>query len=134
MAAAGNSENNNDGSEPVLPASYKLDNIISVAKSDRNDEMPSNSGYGKNSVHLMAPGQDVIGAAPKNKYRESSGTSFAVPHVVGALALVWSRHPEWNYQQVREAVLKTVDPAGRIRSPTITDGRVSALKALNYKN
>jgi subtilisin family serine protease len=130
VAAAGNSNNNNDGSHPVLPATYPLDNIISVAKSDKSDGMPSNSGHGKRSVHLMAPGQDVLGAAPNNKYRTSSGTSFAVPHVVGALALVWAQHPEWTYLQVKEAVLKSVDPASRYSRGTITNGRVNAAKAL----
>lgn len=130
VAAAGNSQNNNDGSEPVLPATYPLDNIISVAKSDKSDGMPWNSGYGKNSVHLMAPGQDVLGAAPKNKYRESSGTSFAVPHVVGALALVWSQYPEWTYLQVKEAVLKSVDPASRYSRGTITNGRLNVARGL----
>lgn len=131
VAAAGNSQNNNDGGSPVLPATYKIDNIISVAKSDKNDEIPWNSGRGKKSVHLIAPGEEVVGAAPNNTYRKSSGTSFAVPHVVGALALIWSQHPEWSYLEVKNALLKNVDASKAAADATITGGRVNVFKALN---
>jgi hypothetical protein len=49
---------------------------------------------------------------------------------VGALALVWAQHPEWTYLQVKEAVLKNVDPASRYSRETITNGRLNAAKAL----
>lgn len=62
IAAAGNSGRNSDNS-PLYPASYGLANIISVAATDKNDRLTSYSNYGKNSVHLAAPGGDTGGGA-----------------------------------------------------------------------
>jgi len=55
VAAAGNDARDND-SFFTYPASYDLDNIISVAATDENDELASYSNYGKNSVDVAAPG------------------------------------------------------------------------------
>lgn len=62
IAAAGNDGANSD-STPSYPASYGLTNIISVAATDKNDRLTSYSNYGKNTVHLGAPGGDTGGGA-----------------------------------------------------------------------
>ncbi len=62
IAAAGNDGRNSDGS-PLYPASYGLANIISVAATDKNDRLTSYSNYGRNTVHLGAPGGDTGGGA-----------------------------------------------------------------------
>jgi len=62
IAAAGNDGKNSDSS-PLYPASYGLANIISVAATDKNNRLTSYSNYGKNSVHLAAPGGDTGGGA-----------------------------------------------------------------------
>src|SRR5262245_39652292 len=49
VAAAGNSGLDAD-SNPMFPAAYNLDNIISVAALDHNDQLASFSNYGANSV------------------------------------------------------------------------------------
>jgi subtilisin family serine protease len=59
VAAAGNSFNNND-SRPTYPASYDLANIISVAATDKHDTLSDFSNYGKETVHLAAPGTSIL--------------------------------------------------------------------------
>ena len=54
VAAAGNSGSDNDTS-PLYPASYDLDNVVSVAGSDMDDQLLSFSSYGAQSVDLAAP-------------------------------------------------------------------------------
>jgi len=58
VAAAGNSNKNTDNT-PVYPASYNLDNIISVASTTRYDGRSSFSNYGLTTVDLGAPGSDI---------------------------------------------------------------------------
>lgn len=41
------------------------------------------------------------------------GTSAAAPHVAGAAALLWSRHPDWNADQVRAALEAGARDLGR---------------------
>ena len=63
VAAAGNEATNNDSS-PSYPASYNLPNIISVAATDQNDGLASFSNYGASSVHVAAPGVNILSAQP----------------------------------------------------------------------
>ncbi len=76
VTAAGNSGNNNDQT-PTYPASYNLDNIISVAAVDKNDNLANFSNYGSTSVDIAAPGVDIISLYPRScDYIPSVGDIF----------------------------------------------------------
>ena len=63
IAAAGNGGpdhiGDNNDSNPQYPADYALDNIISVAATDQNDDLASFSNYGNASVDVGAPGVNI---------------------------------------------------------------------------
>ncbi len=59
VAAAGNYGMNNDV-YPEYPASYGLPNILSVAATDKNDNLAPFSNYGKGTVDLAAPGVGIL--------------------------------------------------------------------------
>jgi len=63
VAAAGNEAADNDVT-PSYPANYALPNIISVAATDQNDNLASFSNYGASSVHVGAPGVNILSAQP----------------------------------------------------------------------
>jgi subtilisin family serine protease len=63
IAAAGNEAADNDV-VPSYPASYGLPNIIAVAATDEPDHLAPFSNYGRNSVHVAAPGTDIYGTQP----------------------------------------------------------------------
>ncbi len=63
VAAAGNEGLDNDQT-PSYPASYGLANIISVGATNPGDGLAGFSNYGFNSVHVAAPGIDVISTYP----------------------------------------------------------------------
>ena len=59
VAAAGNNGFNNDAL-PAYPASYHAPNVISVAATTNTDARAYFSNYGATSVHLGAPGLDIL--------------------------------------------------------------------------
>jgi thermitase len=126
VASAGNSASNNDTS-PTYPASYTAPNVISVAATDNRDYLASFSNYGRNSVHLGAPGVNVLSTV-RGGYGYGSGTSMAAPHVSGAAALTLSVCNATT-AGLKSALLNNVDVV--LLGWTITGGRVSADRALN---
>lgn len=94
--------------QPVYPASYDLDNVVSVAAISRNGHLAPFSSYGKKQVDVAAPGANIMTTSAQKSYRSVSGTSFAVPMVTGTLALLWTRRPHLSYRQVIQRLLRSV--------------------------
>jgi subtilisin family serine protease len=138
IASAGNKANDNDAN-PQYPASYNLANIISVAATNRNDQLVtlSNTGnwfgsnYGLTTVDLGAPGFEIYSTTPNNTYSTYSGTSMAAPHVSGAAALLWSQNPTWTVQQIKNTLLNTGDPLASLAGKTVSGKRLNIYNALN---
>ncbi|AFY79638.1 subtilisin-like serine protease [Pleurocapsa sp. PCC 7327] len=131
IAAAGNGTNDNDGPNPAYPASYDLDNIISVAATDASDRLAWFSNYGATSVDLGAPGVSVLSTVPGGGYASYDGTSMATPHVSGVASLLWSEDPNLSAQEVKELLLTTVDPLTVLEGKTVSGGRLNAFNALS---
>ncbi len=106
VAAAGNSGRNTD-TQPAYPADFILDNVVSVAATDRYNNLAGFSNFGVASVAIAAPGVDILSTNPGNNYGLRTGTSMATPHVTAVAAEVWALHPDWNYHQVIAQVLNT---------------------------
>jgi serine protease len=129
VTAAGNNGTNNDQT-PTYPASFPNTNILAVAASDRNDNLATFSNFGPSTVHLAAPGVGILSTLPNDGYASWSGTSMAAPHVSGAAALLWAMHPDWNFRQVKDRLLKTVDPLPSLQGKLLTGGRLNLERAL----
>jgi len=131
VAAAGNTGDNND-LLPIYPASFDLDNIISVAATTRTDDLALFSNYGATSVDLAAPGAAIFSCwnGSDNDYRFDDGTSMAAAHVTGACALLMAHYPNDNYQQIIKRVLANVDPLPALAGKCVSGGRLDLRKAL----
>jgi hypothetical protein len=132
-AAAGNDLGSNNDVSPRYPASYKMDNILAVTMTDRNDAWDSFGNYGPASVHLGAPGRDIYSSFPQSDsaYEFLSGTSMAAPMVAGAAALVRARFPNDTAQQIVARILNAVDPLPSLAGRCVTGGRLNLRKALD---
>jgi subtilisin family serine protease/regulation of enolase protein 1 (concanavalin A-like superfamily) len=126
--AAGNSSANIDAS-PFYPASFNRPNQLTVAASASDDTLAWFSNYSRNSVHLAAPGANILSTLLDGTYGYMSGTSMAAPFVSGAAALVLSRCP-MNTADLKTLLLNTVDPRPSFAGTTISGGRLNIASAL----
>jgi thermitase len=129
VAAAGNDGTNND-SRPSYPANYQVDNVISVASHTAQDTMSSFSCFGKRTVHVAAPGSNVLSSTPKGEYKVFSGTSMATPHTSGVIGLLLSETGRLPVLEVRNRLMATSVPAASYRKTVAGGGRVSAYNLL----
>ena len=128
VAAAGNSSNDND-KNPSYPASYKVDNIISVGSMDGNGKKSWFSNYGAESVDIFAPGSDILSTVKGTGYKKMSGTSMATPFVSGAIGLLLTHEKNLSPKEIRDRLIKTA-----VKNPGLTkysrSGRLDAFRFL----
>ncbi len=130
VAAAGNNGTSNDRS-PHYPSNYDLPNVISVAATDRFDNLTSFSNFGIKTVHIAAPGRDIASTWLNDDYRDASGTSMATPYVAGVAALILADEPKMSVEKLREKILKSVDKLDALNGKVESGGRINAAKALD---
>jgi subtilisin family serine protease len=132
IAAAGNAASDNDGGQ-FLPADYFLPNVIAVAATDRNDNLADFSNFGKRTVHLGAPGVDILSTTPNDTYQTFSGTSMAAPHVTGVAALLKAQAGSRDWRAIKNLILAGGDNKASVAN-TITGKRLNANGALTCSN
>src|SRR4029077_10559738 len=132
VAAAGNDGSDNDR-WPHYPSNYNLPNVISVAALDRNDQLAGFSNYGVKTVHIAAPGKDILSTWLNDNYREASGTSMATPYVSGVAALIVANQPNISMAKLKDRLLAPADPLPSLAGKVATGGRVCAANALQSK-
>lgn len=108
--AAGNSQTQLSGDSPSSSNFYGS-NYLSVGALDFDDTRAVFSNYGPN-ILIYAYGIDLSTTGPRTPISFfpaalKSGTSYAAAVVAGAAALIWSQHPNWSAQQVRQAILRS---------------------------
>jgi subtilisin family serine protease len=129
VAAAGNDTSDND-QKPHYPSSYNLGNVVSVAAINRNEQLTSFSNYGAKSVHVAAPGEEILSTWLNHSFAEKKGTSMATPFVAGVAALILSQNPKMSVDDLRARLLKSVDSVDSLKGRVSTGGRINAAKAV----
>jgi subtilisin family serine protease len=85
-------------------------NLIAVGSTTDTDALSSFSSRGPSPSGAMkpqvsAPGSNVVSCGTgANNYVTMSGTSMATPHTAGAIALILSANPTFDYDQVVNAL------------------------------
>ncbi|WP_413584694.1 S8 family serine peptidase [Bdellovibrio sp. HCB274] len=127
--AAGNYNSNND-SIPMYPANYDLPSAVSVASVDAYDQRSSFSNYGKNTVHIASPGEDVLSTIPGGGYKYMSGTSMAAPLVAGIAALALREEPHLTGYQIKQKLFESADVIPGLANFVSSSARVDSAQLL----
>jgi subtilisin family serine protease len=106
--------------EPSWPARYAADprfagSVVAVGAVNARGQMTrwSNRAGDTRATYLLAPGQNVVTDCDTRFCTLVSGTSFAVPYVAGAIALVMQARPDLNGREAADLVLRAARDLGR---------------------
>ena len=94
VLAAGNS-NIMTGFDPF----QRTKSTIKVGAVDQNGKKTNFSNFGINTT-IYAPGTNIFGAKPGNKYESLEGTSMAAPIVSGFIGLIKSKNKNISNQEI----------------------------------
>ena len=103
VAAAGNDNKEITDCNKLMTCGLKEPNLLCVASSTKNDEKSSFSNYGKDYVHVFAPGSAILSSIPGG-YTEMDGTSMACPQVSGLAALIMTMRDNMSAHEVRQLI------------------------------
>ena len=150
VVAAGNGDENtgigyNIDTRPIYPASYRYNNIITVANLQADGNLHTSSNYSANHVDLAAPGARILSTIDtasfnagyasgkmSSPYAYMTGTSMAAPYVVGTAALLYSDFPGITLSQVRQSILGGVKVLPELVGKVSTGGMLNADGAYAY--
>jgi subtilisin family serine protease len=137
ITAAGNGDffgfGLNNDQTPFYPCNHYLPNVICVASTTRTDGRSSFSNYGRRTVHIGAPGSEILSTVRGNSYSSLSGTSMATPHVTGVAALLKSDDPSRDWKVLKNLILAGGDNISSLTN-TISQKRLNANGALSCSN
>ena len=126
VAAAGNDAVSNETAHSY-PSDYDLDNIISVAATDNNDQLASFSNYGSSSVDVGAPGVDIYSTVNYRKdYFENFlnltadvGSSWLIANSSTKGKIMWgSGNTPYLHNSNYTITSNTIDLSNVINNPT----------------
>lgn len=141
VASAGN-DRNDLGTDPVYPAVYNFNNLITVAATDQADEIwdegifGNGSNYGDMEVDLAAPGANILSTywyyddGDVSSYKFISGTSMAAPFAAGTVALIWGAYPDLTATEVKQILMDSGDHTSSLEGKTVSENRLNAYRAL----
>lgn len=125
--AAGNATGNLD----LIPSTMAQPDpsVLVVGGSTETDGLASFSNYGRSTVHLAAPATGILSTSGGG-YAALDGTSFAAPLVAGAAALLLASNPDLTRDELKAALLGSVDQPAALKGKFITSGRLNVARAL----
>ena len=135
VIAAGNGDETGMGlnleENPIYPAAYTSENILSVANLMFDGELEESSNYGPVSVDIAAPGTHILSTVPGG-YAYLSGTSMSAPEVAGAAALLYSCRLDLDLTGVRNAILASAAPLESLSGKVSAGGMLDVGAAMTY--
>ena len=125
ISAAGNQGNNND-LVPCTPAN--VPGMISVGATSLDGGAATFSNYGKSSVHLFAPGENILSADAFSLTDRSrkSGTSQAAPMVSALAAKMYIKKSKSKPSAIEKKLFKQLKSSSLLDGKSTTGGVLSA--------
>ena len=117
--------------KPLFPASLALDNMLTVTSSDESGLPARGSNWGRESVDLAVPAEQLLVTSFRGGLREVSGSSYAAARVSALAACLLAAHPEWTVPELKAAIVRRAQEpvsallayvgAGTLPDPIVSD-------------
>lgn len=117
---------------PVYPASYNLDNIITVSNLLFDGNLDGSSNFGANCVDIAAPGSYILSCTTNNAYGFMSGTSMSAPMVTAVAAMTYSYRTDLQLSDIKNALLSSARQTDALKGKSVSGGMLDAYGALTY--
>ena len=106
--------------------------VLTVGGVDRQREASKGSSTQGISIGVTAPSNDMIAAAPGNKYMIWSGSSASAPLVSGLADLIKYKYPNVSAAKIIQRITESADDTGAAgRDPVYGFGIINPLMALD---
>ena len=116
VVSAGNNGRDID-SQPVYPAALELANMLVVSSADASGRPAAGSNWGRESVDLLVPGEEMLVTDFSGRPRLVSGSSYAAVRVSALAACLLEENPDWRAEILIAAILEGAQPpAGESRA------------------
>lgn len=134
ISSAGNKNLNTDV-RMHFPSGMNCENIIAIGAIDKNNEKSSYSNYGKTTVDLFAPGDDIFSTYLDYGYAKGSGTSFSTPIVTATAALLLANYPKLTTSKLKELIFSEgLCHNDGVEDLCVTNGNLDIYSALSFHN
>jgi hypothetical protein len=105
VVSAGNNGRDID-TQAVYPAALKLENMLVVSSADASGRPAPGSNWGRESVDLLVPGEEMLVTDFHGRSRVVSGSSYAASRVSALAACLLQENPEWTAEILKAAILE----------------------------
>ncbi len=131
VVSAGNDGTDNDQTA-CYPASFPLNNIVSVANLQPDGTLCLSSNYGAESVDIAVPGSYILGLTTDDSYSYMTGTSMSAPIFSAAAAMLHSYRSDLALSDVKRILLETSSPLDSLQGKVVSGGMLNLGSAMEY--
>ena len=121
IVSAGNNGRDID-EDPVFPAAFTLENIVTVTSADGFGRLAPGSNWGAMSVDVMLPAENLEIVDFRGASGIASGSSYAVPRLAALAARLLARNPGLGSAELKARILARATPSPFERKRVVAAG------------